>query len=177
MPPNLLSIASWLAEGFCCSGTPLLVSASNGGSSSSSPWAGLTHPSQWHCDESNDLMNSTLNCTLGDSSMISNPLTSLKSFLVYFIWMEQCRKKFEGEYSSDKILHQAWTTMVEVGMAIQREINKDHLNRENSKHDIIDNQFKSTWCHQNIFTKSDKTIRWSFLPPLYFSNYNNMWWG
>jgi hypothetical protein len=35
------------------------------------------------------------------------PLDILISFLIYFIWMEQCWKNFKGEYSSDKILHQA----------------------------------------------------------------------
>jgi len=43
--------------------------------------------------------------------------------------------------------------------------------------DRIELAFKSEWLHLNIFGSDNTTIKWHFLPPLYFSNFDNDWWG
>jgi len=46
------------------------------------------------------------------------PLDILHGFFNFFnIWAEQCHLQIEGDYFSTKIVRQAWTSTVEVGMA------------------------------------------------------------
>ncbi len=40
-------------------------------------------------------------------SYIRQPLDILRSFIFYFLWTERCRKHFDNQYSSRKILQQA----------------------------------------------------------------------
>ncbi len=37
--------------------------------------------------------------------------------------------------------------------------------------------FRAEWCHLGIFGDDCATIVWHFLPPLYFLNFFNEWWG
>jgi hypothetical protein len=41
----------------------------------------------------------------------------------------------------------------------------------------LDQAFKAEWCHLGIFGADCVTIVWCFLPPLYFLNFSNVWWG
>jgi hypothetical protein len=45
------------------------------------------------------------------------PLDILRSFLLYYLWSERCRRHFDGQYSLKKILLQSWEATAEVGMA------------------------------------------------------------
>jgi hypothetical protein len=47
----------------------------------------------------------------------------MHSFIFYFLWVEHDCLWFYDNYSSNKILHQAWTFIMEVGMATERVIN------------------------------------------------------
>ncbi len=37
--------------------------------------------------------------------------------------------------------------------------------------------YKAEWCHLGIFGADYATIVWCFLPPLYFLDFFNVWWG
>ncbi len=41
----------------------------------------------------------------------------------------------------------------------------------------MDQAFRAEWCHLGIFEDNCATIMWRFLPPLYFLNFFNEWWG
>ncbi len=60
---------------------------------------------------------------VGGFSYIRQPLDILHNFILYFLWTERCRKHFDNQYSSRKILQQAWVATVEVGMATWKAIN------------------------------------------------------
>ncbi len=112
-----------------------------------------------------------------DFSYIRQPLDILRNFILYFLWSERCRKHFDYQYSSRKILQQAWVATVEVGMATWRAINSLRYTREPSIQARIDQAFRTEWCHLGIFEDDCVTIVWCFLPPLYFLNFFNEWWG
>jgi hypothetical protein len=110
---------------------------------------------------------------VGGFSYIRQPLDILCSFILYFLWSKRCRKYFEYQYSSKKILQQAWAAIVEVGMATWKAINSLWSTREPSIQARIDQTFKVEWCHLGIFGVDCNTIVWHFLPPLYFLNFFN----
>jgi hypothetical protein len=44
-------------------------------------------------------------------------LDILRSFLLFSLWFERCRKHFDDQYSLKRVLLQAWEATTEVGMA------------------------------------------------------------
>ena len=114
---------------------------------------------------------------VGGFSYIRQPLDILRSFILYFLWTERCRKHFDNQYSSRKILQQAWVATVEVGMATWKAINSLRYTRDPSIQDRIEQAFRAEWCHLGIFGVDCVTIKWCFLPPLYFLDFFNVWWG
>jgi hypothetical protein len=50
------------------------------------------------------------------------PLDILRTFILYHLWTERCRKHFDSQYSLQKVLLQAWVATVEVGMATWKAI-------------------------------------------------------
>jgi hypothetical protein len=101
----------------------------------------------------------------------------LRSFILYFLWLKRCWKHFDNQYSSRKILQQAWVATVEVGMATWKAINSLWSTRDPSIQARIDQTFRAEWCHLSIFGDDCATIVWHFLPPLYFLDFFNVWWG
>ncbi len=114
---------------------------------------------------------------VGGFSYIRQPLDILRSFILYFLWSERCWKHFDNQYSSRKILQQAWVATVEVGMATWKATNSLRSTREPSIQARINQAFRVEWCHLGIFGDDCATIVWRFLPPLYFLNFFNEWWG
>jgi hypothetical protein len=50
------------------------------------------------------------------------PLDILRSFLLYYLWSERCRKHFDSQYSLKRVLLQLWEATTKVGMATWRAI-------------------------------------------------------
>ncbi len=95
---------------------------------------------------------------VGGFSYIRQLLDILCSFILYFLWLERCRKHFDNQYSSRKILPQAWVATVEVGMATWKAINSLRSTREPSIQARIDQAFRTKWCHLGIFGDDCATI-------------------
>jgi len=58
----------------------------------------------------------------GGFTYLKQPLDILRSFIVYRLWTERCRKHFDDKYSLKVTLTQAWVATVEVGMASWKAI-------------------------------------------------------
>ncbi len=101
------------------------------------------------------------------------PLDILRSLIVYMLWTERCRKHFDNKYSLTVVLTQAWVATVEVGMASWKAIRSQRTNQDPDKQASIESKFKKEWLHRNIMGTDNATIRWHFLPPLYFLNLTN----
>jgi len=95
------------------------------------------------------------------------------SLILYNPWTERCRKHFDDRYSLQKVLHQAWVATVEVGMATWKAIRCHHPARDPDIQNSIELTFRKEWLHLNIFETDNATIRWHYLPPMYFLNYSN----
>jgi hypothetical protein len=89
------------------------------------------------------------------------------------LWTERCRKHFDNKYSLTVVLTQAWVATVEVGMASWKAIRSQRTNQDPDKQASIESKFKKEWLHRNIMGTDNATIRWHFLPPLYFLNLTN----
>ncbi len=107
-------------------------------------------------------------------SYIRQSLDILCSFIFYFHSTKRCRKHFDNQYSSRKILQQAWVDTVEVGMATWKAINSLWSTWDPSIQVSIDQAFRAKWCHLGIFGADCATIVWCFLPPLYFLDFFNV---
>jgi hypothetical protein len=59
---------------------------------------------------------------VGGFTYIGQSLDILRSFIIYFLWSEKCRKHFNNQYSSRKILQQAWVATIEVGCSLERSL-------------------------------------------------------
>jgi hypothetical protein len=103
---------------------------------------------------------------VGGFSYIRQPLNILCSFILYFLCSERCWKHFDNQYSSRKILQQAWVVIVEVGMATWKAINSFWSTQEPSIQVRTNQAFRAKWCHLGIFGDDCATIVWHFLPPL-----------
>jgi len=101
------------------------------------------------------------------------PLDILRSFLLYYLWSERCRKHFDGLHSLKRVLLQAWEDTTEVGMATWRAIRSSSCTRNQDRHDCIEQAFRAEWLHGHIFGEGDGAILWRLLPPLYFLNFSN----
>jgi len=95
-------------------------------------------------------------------------LDILRSFIVYRLWTERCRKHFDDNYSLKAVLTQAWVATVEVGMASWKAIRSHRPTKDPDTQANIELEFRKEWLHMNILGMDDATIRWHFLPPLYF---------
>jgi hypothetical protein len=59
---------------------------------------------------------------VGSFSYLRQPLDILRSFILYHIWTERCKKHFGDQHSVKSILTQAWVATIEVGMAMWKAI-------------------------------------------------------
>ncbi len=96
------------------------------------------------------------------------PLDILRSFIVYRLWTERCRKHFDDKYSLKATLTQAWVATVEVGMASWKAIKSQRLTKDQDTQTNIEFIFRKEWLHRSIMGMDNATIQWHFLPPLYF---------
>jgi hypothetical protein len=101
------------------------------------------------------------------------PLDILRSFTLYHLWTERCRKNFDDQYSLKAVLTQAWVATVEVGMASWKAIRSYQLTKDPEIQASIELDFRREWLHMNILGIDHATIRWHFLPPLYYLNFSN----
>jgi hypothetical protein len=102
----------------------------------------------------------------GGYTYLRQLLDILRTFILYYLWSERCRKHFDDCYSIDKVLSQAW-------VATWKAIRAPQPVNDPAKQARIELAFRSEWFHMNIFGSDSATIRWRFLPPLYFSNFSN----
>jgi hypothetical protein len=101
------------------------------------------------------------------------PLDVLRSLILYHLWTERCRKQFDDRYSLQKVFLQAWVVTIEVGMATWKAIRSHHPAKDLDIQCSIELTFRKEWLHLNIFGTDNATIRWHYLPPMYFLNYSN----
>jgi len=109
----------------------------------------------------------------GGFTYLRQPLDILRSLILYYLWSKRCRKHFDDQYSLKQVLTQAWVATVEVGMATWKAVRAHRTNKDPANQSSIELAFRQEWLHLNIFGKDDATIRWHFLPPLYFTNLSN----
>jgi hypothetical protein len=57
---------------------------------------------------------------------------------------------------------------VEVGMASWKAIRSQRLTKDQDTQTSIEFIFRKEWLHRSIMGTDNATIRWHFLPPLYF---------
>jgi hypothetical protein len=62
---------------------------------------------------------------------------------------------------------------VEVGMATWKAIRSRSATKDPSIQSKIELDFRKEWLHRSILGKDSATIRWHFLPPLYYLNLLN----
>ncbi len=113
----------------------------------------------------------------GGFTYLRQPLDIFRSFILYHLWSKRCRKHFGDQYSLKKVLTQAWVATVEVGMASWKAIGSHRPTKDLAIQASIEINFRKEWLHMNIFGEDNATIRWHFLPPLYFLHFSNDWWG
>ncbi len=101
------------------------------------------------------------------------PLNILRSFLLYYLWSERCRKHFDSQYSLKRVLLQSWEATTKVGMATWKAIRSSSQNRKQERQISIEQAFRAEWLHGHIFGEGEATISWRLLPPLYFLNFSN----
>ncbi len=101
-------------------------------------------------------------------------LDILRSFILYHLWSERCRKHFDEHYYLQKVLLQAWVATVEVGMVTWKAIRSRRSAKDPDTQISIELTFRKEWLHLNIFRMDNATIRWHYLPPMYFLNYSNV---
>jgi len=63
---------------------------------------------------------------------------------------------------------------VEVGMATWKAIKSHHQTKDPNIQLSIELTFRKEWLHLNILGTDSATIRWHYLPPLYFLNFSNV---
>jgi hypothetical protein len=109
----------------------------------------------------------------GGYTYARQPLDIFRSLILYNLWTERCRKHFDDQYSLQKVLLQAWVATVEVGTATWKAIRSHCPARPPDLQSSIELTFRKEWLHLNILGTNNATIRWHYLPPLYFLNYSN----
>jgi hypothetical protein len=67
-----------------------------------------------------------------------------------------------------EVFTQAWVATVEVGMASWKDIRSHWPTKDPAIQASIELDFRKEWLHMNILETDNATIRWHFLPPLYF---------
>ncbi len=101
------------------------------------------------------------------------PLDILRSFILYHIWTRRCKRHFGDQHSVKSLLTQAWVATVEVGMATWKAIKSHNATKDPSIQSRIELEFRKEWLHRSILGMDSATIRWHFLPPLYYLNFIN----
>ncbi len=101
------------------------------------------------------------------------PLDILRSFLLYYLWSDRCRRHFDGQYTLKRVLLQSWEATTEVGMATWKAIRSSRHDRSQEKQLDIEQAFRAEWLHNHIFGEGEAAISWRLLPPLYFLNFSN----
>jgi hypothetical protein len=109
----------------------------------------------------------------GGYTYTRQPLDIFMSLILYHMWIERCRKHFDDHYSLEKVLRLAWVATIEVGMATWKAIRSHRPARDPPIQSSIEITFRKEWLHLNIFGTDNATIRWHYLPPLYFLNFSN----
>jgi hypothetical protein len=109
----------------------------------------------------------------GGFSYRRQPLDILRSFLLFYLWSERCRRHFDDQYSLRRVLFQAWEATAEVGMASWKVIRSSSQSRDQNIQSCIEKAFKVEWLHGHIFGEGGSAISWHLLPPLYFLNFSN----
>jgi hypothetical protein len=109
----------------------------------------------------------------GGFSYRRQPLDILRSFLLFYLWSERCRRHFDNHYSLKRVLLQTWEATAEVGMASWKAIRSSSQSRDQNIHSCIEKAFKAEWLHGHIFGEGGSAILWHLLPPLYFLNFSN----
>jgi hypothetical protein len=110
---------------------------------------------------------------VGGYTYTRQPLDIFRSLILYHLWTERCRKHFDDRHSLQKVLLQAWVATVEVGMATWKAIRSHRPARDPDTQCSIELTFRKEWLHLNILGTDNTTIRWNYLPPMYFLNYSN----
>ncbi len=100
---------------------------------------------------------------------LHQPLDILRSFVLYYLWSERCRKHFDDQYSLCKILLDAWVATVEVSMATWKAIKSHCQTKDLDSQLSIELTFRKKWLHLNILGTDNATIRWRYFPPCTFS--------
>ncbi len=104
----------------------------------------------------------------GGFSYRRQPLDILRSFLLYYLWSERCRRHFNGMYSLKRVLLRLWEAMAEVGMATWKaRIGLKTIRIALSK-PLRLNGFTAT-----SLGKARLPFRGACSPPLYFFNFSN----
>jgi len=70
-------------------------------------------------------------------------------------------------HSVSNILRLACTSTIEVDMVSWCALNKHTHTRQSNKQTKMEDCFRSTWCHLDIFSSGDGAISWCLLPSLY----------
>jgi hypothetical protein len=109
----------------------------------------------------------------GGFSYRRQPLDIPRSFLLFFLWSERCRRHFDGQYSLKRVLLQAWEATAEVGMASWKAIRSSSHRREQITPISIEIAFRTEWLHGHLFGEGEADISWRLLPPLFFLNFSN----
>jgi hypothetical protein len=109
----------------------------------------------------------------GGFSYRRQPLDILKSFLLFYLWSERCRRHFDDQYSLKRVLLQSWEATAEVRMASWKAIRSGSHKRKQSTQISIELTFKTEWLHGHLFEEGEATISWRLLPPLYFLDFSN----
>ncbi|CAM6003229.1 unnamed protein product [Sphagnum balticum] len=109
-----------------------------------------------------------------DFTYTRQPLDILRSFILYHLWSERCRKHFNDHYSLQKVLLQAWVATVEVSMATWKAIRSHRPAKDPDTQLSIELAFRKEWLHLNILGKDNATIMWHYLPPMYYLTYSNV---
>jgi len=91
------------------------------------------------------------------------PLDILRSFILYHLCMERCKKHFGEHHSLSNVLNQAWVATVEVGMTLWKAIRSQQTTRDPVSQDSIEHNFRNEWLHRSILGTDNATIRWHFL--------------
>jgi hypothetical protein len=88
---------------------------------------------------------------MGGFSYRCQPLDILRSFLLYYLWSERCRKHFDGQYSLNRVLLQSWE-------ATWKAIRSSSQDRNQDKQLDIEQASRAEWLHGRIFGEGEAAI-------------------
>jgi hypothetical protein len=101
------------------------------------------------------------------------PLDILRSFIVYRLWTERCRKHFDDKYSLKATLTQAWVATVEVGMVSWKAIRSQRLTKDQDTQTIASSlSLEKNGSTQEHHGDGQCHHPVAFPPPLVFPPFN-----